>query len=308
MSSYSSHVAGLYGEVQGLGSLVVRLVFWPIESIAFRVFSDRGDDADASAQNVTMARAQPDIAEVPASPHSADRTSAASQASNGNRLALLQTLHRMLIVVAALAAVFGPNYAFTAIHVLLSHRWSSTGAPDLLATYSLTLVLLALNGVTEAYTHARMSGAQLMRANVFMAAIAIAHAGAIWAAHTFDAAAENAHMLVLLDAASMAVRISYSYACIWRLHSGAVGTVQRWVPAPATLGLMAAAFAVLKLSAQRAAEQCAMLDLKGLRLPQPMLEHIAVGAAVLAALLAAIARTERALLHQMRQLTKPHRG
>lgn len=42
LSTYSARATGVYGEVQNLGSVVVRMVFWPVENAAFRSFSDAG--------------------------------------------------------------------------------------------------------------------------------------------------------------------------------------------------------------------------------------------------------------------------
>jgi hypothetical protein len=39
LSTYGAYEAGVYGEVQNLGGLAVRLVFWPVETAAFRIFS-----------------------------------------------------------------------------------------------------------------------------------------------------------------------------------------------------------------------------------------------------------------------------
>jgi hypothetical protein len=43
LSTYGAHEAGVYGEVQNLGGLAARLVFWPVETAAFRTFSKRTD-------------------------------------------------------------------------------------------------------------------------------------------------------------------------------------------------------------------------------------------------------------------------
>ena len=288
MSGYSSHVAGVYGEVQNLGSLVVRLVFWPIETSAFRIFSVRGKsgaDGDTGGAH-------------------AGSTDLRSLPENARNLEMLQVLHRVMVLVAALAAVFGPNYAFVAIHVLLSHRWSSTEAPALLATYSLTLVCLGVNGVMEAYSHARMSSAQLMRANAFMAATTLGHAGLLYALNQLSGGADSSQALVLLDALSMCVRIAYSFVFVHWLHRGRLGDVRLWLPAPASAGALVVAYSVLSASKRNMLRHLGNLQLA--RLPQPLLVHVAVGVIVLFALSLALMQTERTLVRVVRSMAKSH--
>lgn len=338
LSTYSAHVAGVYGEVQNLGSLAVRLVFWPVETSAFRVFSRRSAatpgsqsaDADQSAVPRTNAADSPQpgdpatasAADPPASrvrrrasgdgqgtpqqqTEPANDTAAATAIDNVRNLPLLQALHRFVLLVAAVAAVFGPNYAFTAVHILLSWRWSASEAPALLASYSLFLSTLAVNGVTEAYAHARMSGAELARANGFLAVVTAAQAAAIVAARALGL---GSHALVALDAASMVARIAYSYRFVWGLHGGAVGCVWLWVPSVGSCAALSLAFAGLCLSKARMQRGLASVDLAaGPRVPRAMLVHIGVGAAVLACLLAVLVATERALIARVRGAVKRHR-
>ena len=62
---------------------------------------------------------------------------------------LLAALLRCMALVGALAAVFGPAYAFTVLRVAYGQRWSSTEAAAALAAYSLYIPLLAVNGILE---------------------------------------------------------------------------------------------------------------------------------------------------------------
>jgi hypothetical protein len=263
--------------VQNLAGLVVRLVLWPIETSTFRFFSVRESFSGNSVAS--------DTRDVPGS---------------GRNLAVLQALHRFMVLVAAVAAVFGPNYSFTVVHILLSHRWSATEAPELLSTYSLLLVFLAVNGVTESYVHAHMSSKQLMRSNAFMAAVTVCQAAAIYAASFLG---QNCHTLVLLDALSMAARIAYSYAFVWWLHRGVVGRLQAWLPARASGLALVVAFATLQTS-KRA--MVAAWPLGEEHLPRPLVVHAAVGAAVLGALLLMLLQTEHGLVRSICAVRKAH--
>lgn len=277
LSGYSAHVAGVYGEVQNLGSLVIRLVFWPIETAAFRAFSV--DPAAAAAEDAAQ------------------------------RVALLRALHRFMIVLAAVPLIFGPRYALPAVRMLLAARWSTSEAPALLATYASTLVFLAVNGVMEAYAHARMSSTALMRSSAFLATVAAIHASSIYVARA--SFGENCHILVMLDAASMALRIAYAYRFVVHLHPGAATHWRLWLPAPASGAVLAAAAGLLQLSEnrmwQKLGPQGDLVDvLHSQRLPRAMLVHVGVGAGVLVLLILALLRTERDLVARVRTLLKPH--
>jgi oligosaccharide translocation protein RFT1 len=221
-------------------------------------------------------------------------------------LAVLQTLHRFVLLVAAIALSFGPAYSFVAVHLLLSHRWSSTEAPVLLALYCLYLVFLAINGVTEAYTHAHMSSRELSAANGFLAAVALSQASAMLGARRLGFGCKA---LVMLDAASMAARIAYAYRYIRRSHAGKVGYFRDWVPAFRSwvaLGLAAAAAHVSKKACDM---QLEALDLaNGPRLPRPLQLHIARGCGVLTVLLLVLFQTEHGLVRSVRALMKQHQA
>ena len=62
---------------------------------------------------------------------------------------MLAALLRGMVLVGALAAAFGPGYAYTVLRLAYSQRWSSTAAPVALAAYSLYIPLLAVNGILE---------------------------------------------------------------------------------------------------------------------------------------------------------------
>jgi Rft protein len=275
MTFYRAHVAGIYGEVHNLGSLVVRLVFWPVESTAFRIFSS----SDAGGTQAKNASERPLHAPV----------------------ALLQNVHKFVVLVALIAFTFGPSYSFTAIHILLSSRWSSTEAPALLALYSGSLSLLASNGILEAYSHARMSNLQLARANAWLLVVTLAQAAAMWVAH---AVAEDAKILLAIDASAMLARIVYAL-CIIHSQAGGLGNVWLWLPSPGSLSALGLIHLITRSSLNA---MMAVLPQAGTteRLPAAMLHHIAVGAAALGMLLLVLLSTEKQLIHSVRLAMKPH--
>lgn len=53
-----------------------------------------------------------------------------------------------------LAVAFGPAYTYMLLRVVYGQRWSETEAPRALAVYCLYILLLAVNGILEAFVHA----------------------------------------------------------------------------------------------------------------------------------------------------------
>lgn len=283
---YSERASGIYGEVQNLGSLVVRLVFWPIENAAFRAFSEAPKSRTETA---------------PADTSQGSIAAETQGHQEHTHIPRMQLLLRIVVLCSSLACTFGPNYSFAAIHVLLSHRWSSTAAPDVLAAYCGYLLCLAVNGVCEAYVHATMTPGDLMRSNVAMVAIVLLQAGCIAASHMLG---ESCVMLVMIDCASMLARITVACFYISKWHKHYKGSWFAWVPAPGSMLALAVAAAVTNTS-NRVFSSLTDEQL-GQRLPQPMLKHIAVGGGVLCCVLLCWMRTERGLFREMRGILHRH--
>ena len=53
-----------------------------------------------------------------------------------------------------LAVAFGPAYTYMLLRVVYGQQWSETEAPRALAVYCLYILLLAVNGILEAFVHA----------------------------------------------------------------------------------------------------------------------------------------------------------
>lgn len=288
---YSESASGIYGQVQNLGSLVVRLVFWPIENAAFRAFSE----------------APTTSSHTPPAPADTSRRSSSPDSHMHHKHAhipRMQLLLRIVVLCASLACAFGPSHSFVAIHVLLdgATRWSSTAAPSVLAAYCGYLLCLAVNGVCEAYVHATMTPGDLMRSNIAMVAIVILQAGCIAASHRLG---ESCVMLVAIDCASMLARITVAGFYIRKWHKHYKGSWFAWVPAPGSALALACAAALTHASNRRMFDSLAEEQLLQ-RLPLPMLQHIAVGGGALCCVLLCWLRTERGLLKEMRGVLRPH--
>lgn len=273
LSTYSARATGVYGEVQNLASVVVRLVFWPVENAAFRSFSDTGTGETEE-----------------------------TQAQKHRHLPQLQLLLRAVLLAALLACSFGPSYAFAAIHVLLSHSWSSTDAPTVLAAYTAFLLCLAVNGVLEAYIHARMSAKELMLSNGLMVAIVLMQAGCIAFAKQLG---ESGVALVVIECFSMLLRIVTALWFVMRWHRQYAGPKLAWMPSVGTLLVLAGAAFVTHLSNERMLSRLGQGDLQQ-RLPWPLLEHVAVGGVMLGGVILSWLQFEADALKSIRSKTKEH--
>jgi oligosaccharide translocation protein RFT1 len=53
-----------------------------------------------------------------------------------------------------LAVAFGPAYTYVVLRTAYGQRWSETDAPQALGVYCAYILLLAVNGILEAFVHA----------------------------------------------------------------------------------------------------------------------------------------------------------
>jgi len=153
----SSYNQGVYGMVSNLGSLVVRLVFQPLEEGAFTAF----------------------VAGSKSFRNTATQSSSTDRSAPGAAAARLASVAHGMMKVAALVglviASFGPAYSYTALRLVYGRRWSESEAPTALGAYAMYVALLAVNGVSEAFTHAVGSEKQLHMANAALVVFGVTH-------------------------------------------------------------------------------------------------------------------------------------
>jgi len=225
----SSYNQGVYGMVSNLGSLVVRLLFQPFEEGAFTAFV-------VGAQDVTAAK---------------DRDNDNKEGEGGSEAAaaakplagILQGMLKAAALAGGVIAAFGPAYSYTALRLVYGRRWSDTETAPALGLYSLYVALLAVNGISEAFTHAAADKRQLREANLVLVAFGAAHI----ALSFFLCQVHGTFGLIAADAVGMALRISYS---MWfmRRYFRAYTWFSLWSWTPHRLvavGLPAAAAAAL---------------------------------------------------------------
>ncbi|EMP39749.1 Protein RFT1 like protein [Chelonia mydas] len=136
---------GVYDIVNNLGSLVARFIFLPIEESFYIFFAkvlERGMDVKLQKQN--------------------------SVASDS---AVLESLLKLVLLVGLSITVFGYAYSQLALDIYGGSMLSSGSGPGLLRCYSLYVLLLAVNGVTECFAFASMCKEEVDRFNFVMLAL-----------------------------------------------------------------------------------------------------------------------------------------
>ncbi|XVF54950.1 hypothetical protein PTKIN_Ptkin05aG0221800 [Pterospermum kingtungense] len=123
----------VYGLVDKLGSLVVRLVFLPFEESSYATFA-----RSASGQS-------PD------------------KMKNLGRC--LSEALKLVLLIGLIFLAFGPSYSYSLIRLLYGQKWSDGEASAALRYYCLYIIVLAMNGTSEAFLHAVATENQLKRSN-----------------------------------------------------------------------------------------------------------------------------------------------
>nr|XP_027323701.2 protein RFT1 homolog isoform X1 [Anas platyrhynchos] len=136
---------GVYDIVNNLGSLVARFIFLPIEESFYVFFAkvlERGKNVKDQKQD--------DIA----------------MAAN-----VLELLLKLVLLIGLTITVFGYAFSQLALDIYGGSMLSSGTGPNLLRCYSLYVLFLAINGVTECFTFALMCKEEVDRYNFVMLAL-----------------------------------------------------------------------------------------------------------------------------------------
>uniref|UniRef100_A0A8C3CS72 Protein RFT1 homolog n=1 Tax=Cairina moschata TaxID=8855 RepID=A0A8C3CS72_CAIMO len=136
---------GVYDIVNNLGSLVARFIFLPIEESFYVFFAkvlERGKNVKDQKQD--------DIA----------------MAAN-----VLEQLLKLVLLIGLTITVFGYAFSQLALDIYGGSMLSSGTGPNLLRCYSLYVLFLAINGVTECFTFALMCKEEVDRYNFVMLAL-----------------------------------------------------------------------------------------------------------------------------------------
>lgn len=214
VSALSSDAAqGVYAFVVNYGSLIVRILFQPLEEASRTFFTKLlvNDTGKPSSENVTVA------ADV---------------------LLLIMRFHVMLGLVFT---CFATNYTATLIDLLVGKEWSvHSNAPAVLATYCLYVPVMGINGITEAFVQAVATKSDLTKLSYYMVAFSACFmaAGYIFM-KILDLGATG---LVFANMVNLGIRIIYSWRYIVRYFQSVSQLTERkmlrvreWFPSALTM-------------------------------------------------------------------------
>ncbi|KAG6576812.1 protein RFT1 homolog [Cucurbita moschata] len=123
----------VYGLVDKLGSLVVRLVFLPFEESSYTTFA---------------------------------RSASGEHPDKTRKLGIcLSEALKLVLLIGLIFMAFGPSYSYALIRLLYGQKWSDGEAPTALRYYCLYIIVLAMNGTSEAFLHAVANESQLKKSN-----------------------------------------------------------------------------------------------------------------------------------------------
>ncbi len=146
VSLLPSVAIGQLALVNNVGSLVLRIVFHPIEDIA----------ATALALDKSCAK---------------------------SRMQTLQSVFLIQVTIGLLGLAFGPQTARAALHILYGSQWSTSESSVLLLQfYCLLLLLFAVNGTFEAFYFAIGDSTRIRTSLAAQWLASAAFAGVAWAA------------------------------------------------------------------------------------------------------------------------------
>eukprot|EP01105_Mastigella_eilhardi_P014161 TRINITY_DN3221_c0_g1_i4.p1 TRINITY_DN3221_c0_g1~~TRINITY_DN3221_c0_g1_i4.p1 ORF type:complete len:534 (+),score=130.98 TRINITY_DN3221_c0_g1_i4:16-1617(+) len=253
---------GVYSVVFNLGSLAARFVFQPVEEVCFTAFARLAGAAAAGTDAVFTAHR------------------------------ILRLTLRLMLLIGLLFVTFGPNYSRALIWLLYTTKYSETAAPTVLAWYCLFVLLMAINGITEAFVHSVAGGAQLRRLNIELLACGAAYmAASLLCVRTLGGGTTG---LVWANCVNMLLRIALSYRFIdahFKRSGVAVGFPASGVlPHAVVLAAFATCFAATAVS-----ERLLYSDA-----PKWLVAHCAVGACCGLVALAVVFLYEKSLYTEFR--------
>ncbi|XP_055985488.1 protein RFT1 homolog [Sorex fumeus] len=253
---------GVYDIVNNLGSLMPRIVFQPIEE-SFYIFFAKVLEREKEATQ----QKQEDVAVA---------------------AVVLESLLKLALLTGLTITVFGFAYSQLALDIYGGTMLSSGSGPVLLRTYSLYVLLLAINGVTECFTFAAMSKEEVDRYNGTMLALSCSFlVAAYFLTHWFGSVG-----FILANCFNMGIRITQSLSFIYRyFRKSSHRPLTSLSLSPALLGVFVLSGGITRVSEVYLCCEHGWLA---------RLAHIAVGTLCLAATLGTIFLTETKLIHFLR--------
>lgn len=140
IASNTPEQIGVYGFVSDISSLIARLVFAPIEAAVFSMCAS----------------------------------------SAPLQFDMYSLIVRIVVYIGLCAAAFGPPLAPVVLQTVYSKRWSGDDSKSAMSWFLRIMPFMAFNGVTEAFSNARLSEKSLMYYNILLAIVSSIYFGLIF--------------------------------------------------------------------------------------------------------------------------------
>ncbi|XP_021716459.1 protein RFT1 homolog isoform X1 [Chenopodium quinoa] len=174
----------VYGLIDKLGSLVVRMVFLPFEESSYAIFA-RSASEDSKDRRKDLGRR------------------------------LTEAL-KLVMLIGLIFMAFGPSYSYSLLRLLYGQKWSDGEASTALRYYCLYIIVLAMNGTSEAFLHAVADENQLKRSNKSLVVFSLIYV----ILNILLVRSAGALGLIFANATNMALRIAYSAVFIKQYFQG----------------------------------------------------------------------------------------
>jgi oligosaccharide translocation protein RFT1 len=229
--SATSYDQGVYAVVANYGSLVARIVYQPLEESCRIAFSQMATDVEPGQ----------------------GQGQGSSTSHMEELINLLVSVLRLIILFGGIFPVFGPCYASIAIQVLLGGRWFSQETIRSLSAFCFYLLVMGVNGVTEAFVQGVSSTGLMSSVNICLLLSSLAFVlSAPLLIHHYGTSG-----LITANAFSMSVRILFNVSYIWTYISSRASphiATQRLLsalPSAIEIGSVLLTSAVIRVSSNR---------------------------------------------------------
>ncbi|KAL1922602.1 uncharacterized protein VTP21DRAFT_10141 [Calcarisporiella thermophila] len=210
---------GVYALVFNYGSLVVRILFMPLEETARILFSKLLSDLDSPApvhdpdtvpDGESRSMEEKFSAKNPKEPH---KISSRQQQALVSSADLMATFIRFYLLLGLVFIAFATNYTGALISLLNGRDWSRSAFREL-AAYCVFVPIIGVNGITETFVQAVSTDSELTQQSYLMTGFSIAF---VCAGFLFMQILSLGTLgLILANMVNLLLRIAYSWYFIRR--------------------------------------------------------------------------------------------
>ncbi|KAG6391305.1 hypothetical protein SASPL_149059 [Salvia splendens] len=164
----------VYGLVDKLGSLVVRLIFLPFEESSYMTFARSasglylffyGNFFFWHANVYIYSAIDNDLVRFALVEIGKEFKNRDPEKKVKNLARSLTDALKLVLLIGLVVIAFGPSYSYSLIRLLYGRKWSDGEASTALQYFCLYVIVIAMNGTSEAFLHAVATENQLKRSN-----------------------------------------------------------------------------------------------------------------------------------------------